>query len=749
MGKAAYVRIENHTPERFEVSYGDFSCMRRGGDEGSDFGPISGWVEPRERLPLRADWQYIEKETGALSSCNFQDGRFSMTLRDASQRRLAQLEFQASNGGYTVVTREPEGQPPHPQRVDVAISAREGGKTYQIRVAILQRTFSRSMRLRLAASYLDASSSCCLVPHYLEGGTGEGRLSVWGSGPIWGGGRGPEYEQVPISLIEPVHPSDPTSGVTLAFPSSAPDRPTLYVTPQVQKDSNHPHIVLHPDRHKAARLCPEISEQGLFFRLLETGQILSIAGGDTEYQDQRMDGNRLDSGIVPRVQYFRLPRWDARHFSWGSSLVIASEVDGRRHYLGVEGDRPAVCDQPCSWRWFTDPFTCDLAEGGCLAYGDRFLAKRPPGARYDALHPFTLTPDIEQALRLFPVRLGPQSFGLWEAGTLKRLALSASTELRFPWLAGASHDDPPGHEECFLAEPDGRSAEPSEPRYWIRHRSSGKVLTLRDPERESTVSLVLDQRAALETQLWKLQRRRVCWHVNGAPLTLAPEASSGKRRLTVSTQEPARALMLEPGALYTDDQTAMAAEVSSEGWTVTGKTRDATDAAQAWDLVQYQAQPSFKRNLLELWQPGQRLVLIQQRDGRVLTAVPKERRLGLSWMVSGAGTDATEAHANEPVPTQAWTYHDGVLASQADKSLVLTADLQGNDAQGNVRLVPFGSHALRSQRWGLSADGYLLLRNGQHQVLSFDEAASVLCLRSRYDREAAHEDCQKWTLYPC
>lgn len=105
MGRSTHVRIMNTSDVNLEVSYEDVSCMFRGGQEGSDFDPISGQVASKYSLPFNKDDQYIEKE--ANGTCAFKDGYFTMKLTEVSTRKdLARLKFQADKSGYYCKSKE-------------------------------------------------------------------------------------------------------------------------------------------------------------------------------------------------------------------------------------------------------------------------------------------------------------------------------------------------------------------------------------------------------------------------------------------------------------------------------------------------------------------------------------------------------------------------------------------------------------------------------------------------------------------
>lgn len=730
MGKAAFVRIENHTPEVFEVRYGDFSCMRQGGDEGSDFGPISGPVEPRGRLPAGGEWQRIEKETGAFSACSYQDGFFGMTVRGAGERPLAYLKFQASNAGYRVIEQQTQAYPPSAQAVRVDITPREGGNHYEIRAAITPKSFSRPLRLRLAGFYANARGLACLAPSSDRDADGEYWLTAWG-----GWGRDVQYGTAPIGVIEAADRFDPDAGVTLAFPSSDPRRSTLFVTERVKSRSGLAHVVLDGRRDRAARFCIEVSERGLLLRLASGGGVLTISGARTCYEARRLDHNALDQ-VAPNVQYFALPAWDARYLCRNEPLLIGARLDGRPHYLGLGSDGlPTVTLDPCVWAFRSDPFSIDVAEGGVLAQGERYLAEWPQRTPFDPTRPFTLTSNLDEALRLLPIRFGANSFGLWHATTLARLAVRRATPGYSMWLASAAPNAVPGAEERFMVEA-GSTAGSGAPRYWIRHRPSAKVLALRDDRSEAPGSVILEERAVASAQLWALERGMLCAHRNGAPLVVSASGGTKGRKLTVDASAESSPMRLTPRALCTVDGES-AASVDTDGVSIVTKRNDPAEVDQTWDVVPYVPSPRCHQNLFEAaLSREQPFALLCARGQHALGADPATRAARVTPLTRSDG------RSGPVLATQLWTYHDGVLASHADPTLILSA----SDG-GSVVVVPFDERALGTRRWGLSADGFIVLRNGSEEVLSCDEKGAVSLLR-RYDARVAHDDYQRWTVFP-
>ena len=99
MGRGTRVRIENQSETNLEISYEDVCCMFRGGDEGLNFDPISGQINPQGCLPRYQEDQYLEKEANGL--CAFKDGYFTMKLTEVSSgKHLARIKFKADKYGY-------------------------------------------------------------------------------------------------------------------------------------------------------------------------------------------------------------------------------------------------------------------------------------------------------------------------------------------------------------------------------------------------------------------------------------------------------------------------------------------------------------------------------------------------------------------------------------------------------------------------------------------------------------------------
>lgn len=78
MGKGAYVTIQNESTQALTLSYSNLNCMFQNGDEGSNFGPISGAVKPGASRPAGGA-QYIEAK--ASGSCAFETSTFNMNIQ--------------------------------------------------------------------------------------------------------------------------------------------------------------------------------------------------------------------------------------------------------------------------------------------------------------------------------------------------------------------------------------------------------------------------------------------------------------------------------------------------------------------------------------------------------------------------------------------------------------------------------------------------------------------------------------------
>jgi hypothetical protein len=94
MGKGAHVSIHNFTHEDIQVSYENLNLVFQGGEEGSDFGPISGHLPGRGHLPASGDKQYIEAKHAM-----FRTTTVDMILRDPSGS--VRFEFE-QNGPWRV-----------------------------------------------------------------------------------------------------------------------------------------------------------------------------------------------------------------------------------------------------------------------------------------------------------------------------------------------------------------------------------------------------------------------------------------------------------------------------------------------------------------------------------------------------------------------------------------------------------------------------------------------------------------------
>ncbi|MUG93774.1 alpha/beta hydrolase [Scytonema sp. UIC 10036] len=95
MGLGTNISIKNNSGINLKISYENVVCMFRGGDQGSNFEPISGLIPRETELPYKGGKQYLEAE--ASGSCAFQDSEFTMKLIEVSTaKELAKIKFKAS-----------------------------------------------------------------------------------------------------------------------------------------------------------------------------------------------------------------------------------------------------------------------------------------------------------------------------------------------------------------------------------------------------------------------------------------------------------------------------------------------------------------------------------------------------------------------------------------------------------------------------------------------------------------------------
>lgn len=106
MGKGAYVTILNETQRTYAVEFDAIDCMYQD-EEGSDFKPISGTIRPGGKLPVDGESQYIEKNASAFSTCGYQNGYFSLYVKDSvTDQWVARLKFEADKHGYRVAPED-------------------------------------------------------------------------------------------------------------------------------------------------------------------------------------------------------------------------------------------------------------------------------------------------------------------------------------------------------------------------------------------------------------------------------------------------------------------------------------------------------------------------------------------------------------------------------------------------------------------------------------------------------------------
>lgn len=97
MGKGAFVKIGNVSDQSVTVSYSSMNCMYDGGDENSNFAPITGVIKSGDALPPNGA-QYIEAK--ASGGCAFEASTFNMDFSVGSSS--ASLAFKESNNNYSV-----------------------------------------------------------------------------------------------------------------------------------------------------------------------------------------------------------------------------------------------------------------------------------------------------------------------------------------------------------------------------------------------------------------------------------------------------------------------------------------------------------------------------------------------------------------------------------------------------------------------------------------------------------------------
>ncbi len=695
MGKGAFLRIENHIEEMFRITYKDLSCMHQGGKEGSDFAPISGRIGPKGKLPGKADWQYIEKD----GSCWIDDGIFTLIVNNSVDHEVACLKFKANMGGYRIESGTPE--PEHGKWVKVEITHHDTQD--EIVVSILQKLdldFSRPIRLRLYTQlynplYHSFKDICFLRASDEKYSDGSYLLGMKGGGFDYQSTQG--YHRVPTALIESDSQSHSgsKSGVVVAFPSSDPLKPTLYLTNEVKKltynigETNFfkglECVVLSSERRNAVRLHPKISDLGLSFGR-DDGLLLSIFGANIRY-DTAGSENGLFSG-TPHIQYFHFPDWDKRYRQWRKKLVIGTEIENSKCYIGVTNGEVTVVNQPHEWHLLSDPFSLDFAEGCFLYSGKLFLARQT-----ERPERFYMTPEIDKALRVLPIHFGETTFGLRLSDSLNEWVTIYDTSL-YPKnmtvrVDGLNHGDESTYFQRFTVDPAEEKAD-QEPFYWICHRATGKVLAIKDQQDQDGPGLKLSHPEVADSQLWKWDNGKLVSRSGEGVLTVITKETyldkkvPVKRQLLVVKKGGETSWRLNPeGILSADDGSiSIAAGTDGQGKSVYLTTPDPSASAQQWSLKQYIPTLSYGKNQFDTLRPGKEFMLYNSFAGKTLTANPAGKSVTLEQVPLEQPTDASQLAKIKPMQAQLWTYHDGVIVSAVDQTLVL----HKKKSQKNLRL---------------------------------------------------------------
>lgn len=161
MGKGAFVTIRNESSSALDVSYSNFTCMYRNGDQGSDFGPISGPLPPKGSLP--GGRQYIEAK--ASGGCATKTSTFTMTILDGSSSPLT-IHFTEKSSAYHA----------NPNcAVNGRLSATtsvESGKQYEIDVVVRDQSWKRETWMTdLGPSIASTMLSKLAIPGTHDSGT--------------------------------------------------------------------------------------------------------------------------------------------------------------------------------------------------------------------------------------------------------------------------------------------------------------------------------------------------------------------------------------------------------------------------------------------------------------------------------------------------------------------------------------------------------------------------------------------------
>ena len=162
MGKGAHVSIQNSSQNQLDVSYSDFNCMYTDGDEGSNFGPVSGSVGSGASLP-ESGRQYIEAKASGL--CAFDTSSFTMTLKEPGGNSL-RFNFRESGNTWRV---DKSQQVKGDLRVDVAVN--QDGDQYNISVIASDNWKSESWMADSASAIENRSLKNIVLPGTHDSGT--------------------------------------------------------------------------------------------------------------------------------------------------------------------------------------------------------------------------------------------------------------------------------------------------------------------------------------------------------------------------------------------------------------------------------------------------------------------------------------------------------------------------------------------------------------------------------------------------
>ncbi len=102
MGVGAFVSIHNLSSRPLTVEYARFNCMYQNGNEGSDFGPISGSLPPNSILPVDKSRQYIESKNSSSGGdiCATDPSIFTMRFNAPNGSNVCEIGFQEAWGRW-------------------------------------------------------------------------------------------------------------------------------------------------------------------------------------------------------------------------------------------------------------------------------------------------------------------------------------------------------------------------------------------------------------------------------------------------------------------------------------------------------------------------------------------------------------------------------------------------------------------------------------------------------------------------